>query len=268
MIALDHVTVERGANALLRDATLAVEPGAFTAILGANGAGKTSLVRVMSGEWTPTRGAVTWAGRPMAEEDRALIARRRAVVSQHTPVTFPFRAMELVLLGRLPHARYPADSDIAVATAAMEQAGIASHARRRVDTLSGGERQRVYVARAIAQLHEARRVGAGLLLLDEPTAHLDLAHQERTLGIARTLAGEGLTVVAVLHDVNLAAAYADRIVLMKHGRLLAVGTPSDVLTPALLREALGVSLDEIRRPGAPSVFVPHSVLPRAGKDGA
>ncbi|HMP76252.1 MAG TPA: heme ABC transporter ATP-binding protein [Kiritimatiellia bacterium] len=256
MISLEHATVERGGRALVREVDLELQPGALTVILGANGAGKTSLVRLLSGEWMPTRGRVLWDGKPLEAEDRLALARRRAVVSQHPGHDFPFRAIELVLLGRLPHARHPDAADHAVAQEAMEQAGIASHATRRVDTLSGGERQRVHLARALAQLHEARRARNGVLLLDEPTAHLDLAHQERALTLARRLAREGLAVAAVLHDVNLATAYADQAVLMKAGRIMAAGRADCVLNRNLLCAALDVDLLEVAGPDGRPVFVP------------
>lgn len=256
MITLEQAAVERGGRALVRGADLVLQPGALTVILGANGAGKTSLVRLLSGEWQPTAGRVLWDGRPLAGVDRTALARRRAVVSQHPAHEFPFRAIELVLLGRLPHARHPDASDYAVAQEAMEQAGIASHAGRRVDTLSGGERQRVHLARALAQLHEARRARSGVLLLDEPTAHLDLAHQERALTLARRLAREGLAVAAVLHDINLAAQYADQAVLMQAGRVLASGAARHVMTRALLGEALGLSLAETTGAEGLPVFFP------------
>lgn len=256
MITLEQATVERGGRALVCGVDLVLQPGALMVILGANGAGKTSLVRLLSGEWRPTGGRVLWEGRPLADEDRTALARRRAVVSQHPGHDFPFRAIDLVLLGRLPHARHPDASDYAVAQGALEQAGIASHAARRMDTLSGGERQRVHLARALAQLHEARRARKGVLLLDEPTAHLDLAHQERALALARGLAREGLAVAAVLHDVNLASLYADRAVLMKDGRVLAAGEARCVLTRTLLGETLGLSLAEATGALGHPIFFP------------
>ncbi|MCO5044850.1 MAG: ATP-binding cassette domain-containing protein [Verrucomicrobia bacterium] len=256
MIALEHVSLVRGNRTLVRDATCALRPGALTVMLGANGAGKTSLVRLMSGELEPNRGRVTCSCKSLAQHSRTALARCRAVVSQHTSTPFAFRALDLVLLGRLPHSRFPSVADFAIAREAMEQAGVTEFAERKVDTLSGGERQRVHLARALAQLHEARSTGRGLLLLDEPTAHLDLAHQRHALDLARTIASEGLTVLAVLHDVNLAATYADEALLMKDGCIHAIGPAREVLTLARLRETLRVELEEIPRANGPSVFVP------------
>lgn len=256
MIALDHVSFERGGRTLVREVTHVLRPGAVTVLLGANGAGKTTLVRLMSGEWNPSDGQILWDGAPLSRHARADLARRRAVVSQHTSTPFSFRALDLVLLGRLPHARFPSVADLAIARDAMELAGVGEFIDRKVDTLSGGERQRVHLARALAQLHEARSSSSGVLLLDEPTAHLDLAHQQRTLDLARRLAGEGLTVLAVLHDVNLAAAYADEALLMKNGHLLAGGSASAVLSRELLRDALNVELEEVPRAGGRAVFIP------------
>ncbi len=255
MIALEQVSVERGGRALVSEVSFTIKPGALTAILGANGAGKTSLVRLMSGEWTPTRGRVRWEGRALSELDRTALARRRAVLSQQYAIPFAFRALDLVLMGRLPHTWHPGERDRAIAREAMERAGVASFAQRRVDTLSGGERQRVHFARALAQLHEARIARRGALLLDEPTAHLDLAHQGRALELARRLAGEGLAVAAVLHDINLAAAYADCVVLLKAGRVVASGPAEAVLVRPLLRQAYGVDLTALAFPNRPPVFI-------------
>ncbi len=256
MITLEQASVERGGRVLVRGVDLVLQPDALTVILGANGAGKTSLVRLLSGEWRPTGGRVLWDGRPLADEDRTALARRRAVVSQHSGHDFPFRAIDMVLMGRLPHVRRPEAADYAIAHAAMEQAGIAAHAGRRVDTLSGGERQRVHFARALAQLHEARQARNGVLLLDEPTAHLDLAHQERVLALARRLTREGLAVVAVLHDINLAAMHADQAVLMKSGRVVAAGAADAVITRTLLGAALDISLAEATGACGRTVFYP------------
>ncbi|HMO03883.1 MAG TPA: ATP-binding cassette domain-containing protein [Kiritimatiellia bacterium] len=256
MMVLDQVTYERGGRAVVRDVCHAFTPGRVTALLGANGAGKSSLVRLLSGEARPHAGRVRWRERCLTTCPVAELARCRAVVSQFVPSPFAFRAIDLVLLGRLPHNRHPDAHDLAIATRALEQVGLVGFGERSIDTLSGGERQRVHVARALAQLHEARRNGQGILLLDEPTAHLDLVHQQRILQIAREVAAEGVAVLVVLHDVNLAAAYADEVMLMRDGRLLAVGAVAMVMTCPLLREALLIDLTRVNPEGGRPVFVP------------
>ncbi len=266
MIALEQASLSRSGRHLLSDVTHALAPGRVTVLLGANGAGKTSLVRLLSGEWTPTAGRALWDGVPLARLPRETLARHRAVVSQHAPLAFPFRVEEVVLLGRLPHAQHPSRSDLDIAREALDLVGLSAFAARAYDTLSGGERQRVHLARALAQLHEARQRHSGVLLLDEPTAHLDLAQQQRALALARRLAGEGLAVLAVLHDLNLAAACADEVLLLCGGHLMAAGAPSGVLTCALLQAAFGVSVEVVRRPEGRPVFAPVSPVHPPSKE--
>lgn len=260
MIALDQATVDRGGRRLLGDVTHALEPGRVTVLLGANGAGKTSLVRLMSGEWRPTAGRALWDGAPLERQPREALARRRAVVSQHMPLAFPLTVLDVVMLGRLPHGT-PGHRDEFVSRESLDLVGLSAFADRMYETLSGGERQRVHLARALAQLHEARERGSGVLLLDEPTAHLDLAQQRRTLTLARNLADQGVAVLAVLHDLNLAAACADAVLLLCGGRLVAAGSPSCVLTCTLLQAAFGVPVDVVHRPQGHPVFVPMTEPP-------
>ena len=256
MMALEQVTYERGGRAVVRDLCHAVPLGRVTALLGANGAGKSSVVRLMSGEARPQSGRVRWRKRCLTECPLGDLARCRAVVSQSIPSSFAFRVIDVVMLGRLPHARHPGSRDVAIAGAALDSVGLSAFSERTVDTLSGGERQRVHFARALAQLHEARKMGCGILLLDEPTAHLDLVHQQRVLQLARQVAVEGLSVVVVLHDVNLAAMYADEVMLMRDGCLRAVGSVDMVMTCPLLRDALDVDLIRVNHFGGRPLFVP------------
>ena len=259
MIALDQVNVLRGGRTLVRDLSHDLEPGHMTVLLGANGAGKSTLIRLLSGEWKPADGRVVWEGENLNTRKPADLARRRAVVGQTPPQIFSFRVLDVVLLGRLPHTRYPDHHDLDIALEALELVGMSGMTERSVDTLSGGERQRVHFARAIAQLHEARRAGRGVLLLDEPTANLDLVHQQRVLELARRFAAEGLSVLAVLHDVNLAASFADRVMLMHEGRLLAAGSVALVLTCPLLREALHIDLEQVQHRSGRPVFIPSPI---------
>jgi len=258
MITLDHVSYSRCGRNLVSDVSHVLTPAKLTVLLGANGAGKSSLVRLMSGEWTPASGEVHWNGTPLSRLSSKISAQRRAVVSQQHTSTFAFRVIDLILMGRLPHTRFTDCSDMDIACEALELVGLSGYADRRVNTLSGGEQQRAHLARALAQLHEARKSRSGILLLDEPTAHLDMGHQQRALQLARRLAGEGLTVMAVLHDVNLAAAYADQILLMHQGRLVASGSVLPVLTNPILSEVLQVDFEILPHPDGRPVFVPAS----------
>jgi iron complex transport system ATP-binding protein len=224
---------------VLRDVSLGIAPGELVALLGPNGSGKTTLLRLLTGQLRPASGEVTFDGRPVGEWPRDALARRVAVLPQQLELPAGFRVAELVEMGRAPHARSlfgsTAEDERAVRRAlvdadAMELAG------RQADELSGGERQRVLVAMALAQEPE-------LLLLDEPTLHLDLAHQVALLGTIRRLrAQRGLAVVAVLHDLNLAAAFAPRVVVLADGRVAADGSADEVLTPALVERVFGVSV--------------------------
>ena len=244
MLALDAATVRIGPATLLDALSLGVAPGEVLAVVGPNGAGKTTALRLLAGERQPTAGSVRLDGRPLSETPADALALRRAVLPQESGLAFGFSALDVVLLGRTPH-RTTRRTDLAAAGRAMEQAGVDHLADRRYPTLSGGERQRVHLARTLAQLDgPASGDGAAgrYLLLDEPTSALDLAHQHSVLKTARRQAAEGVGVVAVLHDLNLAAQYADRIAVLAAGRLVAVGTPAAVLTPTVVRCAFGITV--------------------------
>jgi ABC-type cobalamin/Fe3+-siderophores transport system ATPase subunit len=228
---------------VLRGVDLALPAGDLVALLGANGSGKTTLLRLLSGALVPDAGEVRFDGRPLGEWRRDALARRVAVLPQQLDLPDGFRAAELVAMGRAPHARRlfasTVEDDRAVERALVD-ADALDLAVRYPHELSGGERQRVLVAMALAQEPD-------LLLLDEPTLHLDLAHQVALLASIRRLRVQrGLTVVAVLHDLNLAAAFAPRAVVLHDGRVAADGFPDDVLTPALVERVFGVRMELAR----------------------
>jgi iron complex transport system ATP-binding protein len=241
-LGVTGVDVVRGGADLLADVTVAVRPGEVLVLAGPNGAGKSTLLGVLAGDVVPDRGAVHLGDRAMSEVAHRDRARRRAVMLQEQRVAFSFRVVDVVAMGRAPwRTTEQADDDEAVVAAALGTADLTALADRRYPTLSGGERARTSFARLLAQ-------ACPVLLLDEPTAALDIAHQERLLGTARELAGTGAAVVAVLHDLSLAAAYADRIALLSAGRLRAVGTPGEVLTPELLTEVYRHPVDVLPHP--------------------
>ncbi len=244
MLALHDVTVRAGRATLLDGLSLHVAPGEVVAVVGANGAGKTTALRVLAGERRPDGGRATLAGRDLADLAPDALARRRAVLPQRASLAFDFAVLDVVLLGRMPHGAGRA-ADHASAARAMERADVSHLAGRRYGTLSGGEQQRVHLARALAQLDAPAGDAAGdarFLLLDEPTSALDLAHQHTVLGVARREAEAGAGVLAVLHDLNHAAQYADRVAVLAGGRLVACGPPRDVLTPAVVRCAFGITV--------------------------
>jgi len=246
------VTVEAGGKRLLEDLALAVHPGRVLAILGPNGAGKSTLLKVLAGALTPGRGTVRLAGRPLADWPRDALARRRAVLSQHSALSFPFRVEEVVRLGRSPHAGHASRAtDAAIVGAALEAADVTPLAGRRYPTLSGGEQQRVQLARVLAQIMDAEgRFDDRWLLLDEPTASLDLLHQHHVLALARKVAASGGGVIAILHDLNLAAALADAVCLMKDGRIAAHGAPGATLTAASIEGVFDIRARILDHPDA------------------
>jgi iron complex transport system ATP-binding protein len=269
MLEAKSVWFEAGGHALLADVDLAVAPGRVTVLIGPNGAGKTTLLRVLSGEIAPTRGLASLDGVPLRSLSAAELARRRAVVPQSSAVAFPFMVREVVMLGvTVPGFGLIDEVAAGRVDAALDAVGLTRLAGRLYPTLSGGERQRVHVARALCQLSAAARGEneSGCFLLDEPTASLDLAHQGHVLAAMRRQAGQGLAVVAILHDLNLAAAVADRLVLLAGGRVAAAGSPRDVLRAEVLSTAYGCRVIPNRAPhdGVPFVLPPAAFLDTIG----
>ncbi len=234
--AYTDVPVVRGLN-------LSLKPGLFYGVVGPNGAGKSTLLKLLDGYIRPQRGTVYLNGKDLRTYALAELAREIALIPQ-TSFYFPFTVEEMVLLGRTPfYSRLgaPSEEDRRIARASMEVTGIAHLASRLVSDLSGGERQRVTIARAFAQ--ETK-----VLLLDEPTTHLDLEHQINTCRLLKEKSGEGVTVLAGLHDLNLAASFCHRIFVLEAGELVAEGTPGDVLTPELIARVFKVSVPSLQHP--------------------
>jgi iron complex transport system ATP-binding protein len=236
------LSVRIGVNLLLDRVELDLRPGELLAVVGPNGAGKSTLLATLSGERRPSSGEVTLDGTALSRFKPLELARRRAVLPQESSLEFDFTALEVTLLGRMPFTGgRESPRDIEIARAALRLADAAHLETRRYPTLSGGERGRVQLARVLAQIwHEATPTRDRYLLLDEPTSSLDLAHQHGTLAVAKGLALEGVGVLAVLHDLNLAAAYADRVAVLQRGALVALGAPRAVLTSSLLEHTFGL----------------------------
>ena len=235
---------------ILRDVHLQVPRGSVAGLLGPNGSGKSSLLRLIGGVRPTVQGAshsagrVTWAGVDllgMRSKERARVV---AIVEQDTPVDVALTVREAVLLGRTPHRpRWSGDSpqDVAVARRALAAVGLEDLAHRDLPTLSGGERQRVHLARALAQEPQ-------LLLLDEPTNHLDIHAQLVALDLVRRASHQGVTSLVALHDLNLAAAYCDHLVVLDHGRVVAAGHPTEVLVPEVIDPVYSVSTTVLVHP--------------------
>ncbi|GIJ00283.1 iron complex transport system ATP-binding protein [Sediminihabitans luteus] len=229
---------------IVDDVDCTAPPGAFTGLLGPNGSGKSSLLRLVAGITVPDAGTAAFAGTDLASVRRRERARRVAFVEQEAAAETPLRVLDAVLLGRIPHRSLLAgdtDADRHLAREALARVGMAEFADRSLATLSGGERQRVHVARALAQ-------EPSLLLLDEPTNHLDVAAQLATMTLARKLAADGVTVLAALHDLNLAAAACDHVVMLDAGRVVAAGSVKEVLVPAVIEQVYGVRCDVLEHP--------------------
>jgi iron complex transport system ATP-binding protein len=228
---------------VLRGVDLRLDAGEMVALLGTNGSGKTTLLRVLAGTRAAEAGSVRLFGRRIEDWSRAEVARRVAVLSQSGELPAGFSVSEAVALGRTPHARhwFSADADdVSAVSAALRDADAEELADRSVDELSGGERQRVLVAMALAQ-------EPALLLLDEPTLHLDLAHQLALVRMLERLRHtRSLTVLAVLHDLNLASAWADRAVLLDQGRIVAAAGHGETIDPGVARRVFGVPVEVAR----------------------
>jgi iron complex transport system ATP-binding protein len=257
LLVLDGVALGYGARVVLSDVSVSVGPGELVALCGPNGAGKSTLLRVMVGLHAPVSGAVVLGGSAVASLTRREIARRAALLPQDASGELPLTARETVALGRLPHlARFQpeTDADLAAVAEALEATDVAALADRPVAELSGGERQRVHLARALAQR-------APLLLLDEPIAGLDLAHQLRALELLRAIAAGGRAVVVALHDLTLAARFCDRMWLVADGALRADAPPVAVLTADTLARCFGVRADvRVDSEGRP-LIVPLEAAP-------
>lgn len=250
MLRVENIEVRLGPTRALNGVSMSARPGEVVAVLGPNGSGKSTLMRVMSGELAPQQGRVLQDDRPLNAWPRRALAARRAVLPQSTAISFPFRALQVVLLGRSPHAGASSQvDDLEIATLAMRETEVTHLADRVYPSLSGGEQQRVQMARVLAQIWPAEAgEGNRYLLLDEPTSSLDIAHQHTALATARRFAGRGMGVVVVLHDLNLAAIYADRLCVLKAGRLLHDGAPWQVLTPDIVKSVFDLSVTPTRHP--------------------
>lgn len=238
----DSVVIERGRRRLLDNVSLEVRAGEVLSLLGPNGAGKSTFLRVLSGDMEPDSGTVMFGDRKLSDWTLLDLSRRRGVLLQENQLLFPFTVHQVVEMGRAPWRRTPLEQEDNEAIAdSIEATDIGHLGSRRVPSLSGGERARTAFARVISGR-------TGMLMLDEPTAALDLGHQEAVLSLARERAAAGDAVLVVLHDLNLAAAYSDRIALLRQGRLVACGAPNEVLQAPILSDVYRTPVEVIPHP--------------------
>lgn len=261
MLEANNVCVNYGTRKAVDDVTLRILPGELTALVGANGAGKSTVLRTLNGALQPSSGEILLDEKPLSSFNRRTIGRRIAVVSQESLLAFQVSVLEYVLGGRYAWSGsgvwgWESDRDLEIALGVLKQTELENLSSRLVNELSGGERQRAVLARALA-------TEAGILLLDEPTANLDLAHQASMLQLVRANCDQRSTAaVIVSHDINLVAEFSDQVLLMKEGRTVAFGKPHEVFTPELLKKVFDVEVLVDAHPvsGAPRITPVHTGL--------
>ncbi len=247
------VTVSIAGADLLADISLQIQAGGVTAVVGANGAGKSTLLKTLCGDLKPRLGEVLIDGRPVRQLDPITRARQLAILSQQSELDFPFLVREVIALGRYP-CQTPATVDQAIADELAETLVLTHLLDRKYTSLSGGERQRVHIARVFGQLWDS--LDRAIYLFDEPTAALDLKHQQLFLDCLRQLTKKGATVLLSIHDLNLAARLATQMVMLREGKLVVAGKPEEVLSVELVRQGfdVDVSIDQDKR-GFPRVLL-------------
>ncbi len=234
---------------VLRDVSLTIPRGGLVGVIGPNGSGKSTLLRLLGGLSTPSRGYLTLDDDDLTSLSRRTLACRVAMVPQETQLAFEYSVLEIVMMGRYPHLgafSIEGPDDYRIVTRALESTGTAHLSARLFTTLSGGEKQRVVIASALTQLHGPRHTGTQLLLLDEPTASLDLGFQLEITELVRTLNAQGITVIVSTHDLNLASSLCHELVLLREGRVLAAGATTDLLTRNNVRALYGVEAQMTR----------------------
>ncbi|MFJ5259636.1 ABC transporter ATP-binding protein [Streptomyces sp. NPDC088387] len=258
---VEGVSVEVAGVRLVDDIRMRVDSGAFVGLVGPNGSGKSTLLRCVYRAMRPAAGVVRLDGDDVHGLEPRAAARRLAALPQESSSEFDFTVAEVVAMGRLPHRDRTAAKDRAICAEAMDRTGVGHLAERGFLALSGGERQRVLIARALAQQPR-------VLVLDEPTNHLDIAHQLEVLSlVGNGGGGGGVTVLAALHDLNLAAAHCELLYVLAGGRIVASGPPEQVLTPELLAEVFGVRAHPVRHPETGAVQLLFDLLPRSAPAG-
>jgi iron complex transport system ATP-binding protein len=246
MIQVSDLSYQIGKKLLVKGLSFQARQGELMVILGANGAGKSTLLRLLSRDILPYQGNIFFGDKSLKDYTLDELARKRAVLMQQNQVSLGFAAGEIVMMGRYPHFQFrPSSCDEQICYLAMQKTGVTHLACRTYHTLSGGEQQRVQFARALAQVWEHPD---SWLLLDEPTTGLDLLHQQEMISTAHELSRKGYGVIAILHDLNLAMQYADKVLIMKEGKLLSWGTPAQVLTCETIHQAFDLPVRLVRHP--------------------
>nr|WP_276898556.1 heme ABC transporter ATP-binding protein [Pedobacter kyonggii] len=264
MLRVESISYKLNNRPLLKDISFCIRPGEMVALLGSNGAGKSTLMRLLSGERKPDSGRIMLYGADIKGYNRKVLATKRAYLQQYNPITMAFSVKEIVMMGRYGFKSLSsAKNDQLALTETMEICGLTDLADRSMLSLSGGEQQRVHLARVLAQLWDNKD---SVLLLDEPTNNMDIQFQHQTLAIAAAMAKKGYMIIVVLHEVNLAAQYASRIIILKDGRKWWDGTPVQVLTPQHMYTAFGIHAQAYTdQSSLKTVIVPKEIKLDAGK---
>lgn len=250
MIHAKNVSVKIDNKTLVNGVSMKLEPGKFSVILGKNGAGKSTFLKALTGDLTPSDGVVLVNGKRLDSVSPLNLAQKRAVMMQNLHLSFSFSSLEVVLMGRAPHSNgFETTRDQKIALECLQQAGVKHLSERAFPTLSGGEKQRVQFARMLAQLWDCveQRLPC-CLLLDEPLSSLDLAHQHNMMHLVKKLSRNGVAVMMILHDLNLAAQYADEVHVMKEGRTFALGSPHEVFKPEIIEMAFDCPVHIMQHP--------------------
>lgn len=242
MVRAEGVSFRVGKQTLLQPTTVSLEEGKFHVIMGANGAGKSTLLKILSGDQQPSSGTVSISDKNLSAFSKKELALKRAVLSQHYYLAFPITVQEIVLMGRYPFfGSNPTANDLSICRQAMEKMEVEKFAKRDYTTLSGGEAQKVQMSRVLAQIWNEEGAEKKILFLDEPVSHLDVKYQYQLMRVAKEACRKKTTVIAVLHDINLAISFADSILFMKEGAIRHIVENALQLTPAIIEETFGVT---------------------------
>lgn len=256
MLSAVNLSYKVGSKFLLKETAVQFEAGRFHVIMGANGAGKSTLLKLLSGELKPSSGEVVLDGKGLSDYSKMRLATKRAVLSQHYHLAFPITVEEIVLMGRYPYfVTRPSASDRSICNQTVALMNVEHLLDRDYTTLSGGEAQKVQMSRVLAQIWNEENAEQRLLFLDEPVSHLDVKYQHQLMKVARELCSNGTAVIAVLHDINLAINFADRLLLMKEGRIVYALNDAVSLTEEMLQDVFDIRPTIVQTPQRQKPFV-------------
>jgi iron complex transport system ATP-binding protein len=249
MLKTNNIFYSIGKKMILSDISAEFYPGEFNMILGPNGSGKSTFLKIFSGEINGYAGSVLYNDNLIAWQKKEALAKYRAVMSQQPELSFPLMVDEVVMMGRYPHFNFnPNKKDFDICNAVMERMKLTAFKERNYLTLSGGEKQRVQFARVLAQVWEKPAKGNRYLFLDEPLTSLDINYQQEFLQIAKEFSLQDTVLIAVMHDINLATQYGDKLFFIKEGSLVGYGSPKEILTEALLHQVFDIKTTIINNP--------------------